>query len=207
MNAEEQRQAERREGDCLDRFEGDNPGQQRRTAVRHARAMPMCLALRNLPDLSASRGCTVLLCLLHRSGVIADRQAVGLTSVSPWVEPCSCGLHASVSIARNSTRTIPVRVARPKATRFFRTGSTSRSGAGGVVPAGEGSDGDSQGIGKSIPDAGFAVQKPDPAQTGPATRASDHVPNLDFDGAKEHKPAARTRLNQAHLEEPRALRC
>ena len=33
------------------------------------------------------------------------------------------------------------------------------------------------------------------AGTGPLTRASDHVPNLDFDDAKEHKPAARTRLN------------
>src|SRR5689334_19229756 len=31
-------------------------------------------------------------------------------------------------------------------------------------------------------------------QGEPRTRASDHVPNLDFDEAKEHKPAARTRL-------------
>jgi hypothetical protein len=63
-------------------------------------------------------------------------------------------------------------------------------------PAGQGSDGENQGIGKSI---GRWIRggKSDSAESGPLTRASDHVPNLDFDGAKEHKPAARTRLNQA----------
>jgi len=63
-------------------------------------------------------------------------------------------------------------------------------------PTGEGSDRDGEGIGKSI-GRWIRGQKSEAAQTGPATRASDHVPNLDFDGAKEHKPAARTRLNQA----------
>ena len=63
-------------------------------------------------------------------------------------------------------------------------------------PAAEDSNGDGEGIGKSI---GRWIRggKSDQEHTGPLTRASDHVPNLDFDGAKEHKPAARTRLSQA----------
>jgi hypothetical protein len=63
-------------------------------------------------------------------------------------------------------------------------------------PSSETSNRDGEGIGKSI---GRWIRggKSDPAQSGPLTRASDHVPNLDFDRAKEHKPAARTRLNQA----------
>jgi hypothetical protein len=62
-------------------------------------------------------------------------------------------------------------------------------------PSSETSNRDGEGIGKSI---GRWIRggKSDEAQGGPLTRASDHVPNLDFDGAKEHKPAARTRLNQ-----------
>ena len=62
-------------------------------------------------------------------------------------------------------------------------------------PADEGSDRDGEGIGKSI-GRWIRGEKPD-AHTGPSTRASDHVPNLDFDGAKEHKPAARPRVNPA----------
>jgi hypothetical protein len=58
-----------------------------------------------------------------------------------------------------------------------------------------------EGIGKAI-GRWFRGDKPDPAQEGPLTRASDHVPNLDFDEAKEHQPAARTRLN-ADLSKPR----
>jgi hypothetical protein len=62
-------------------------------------------------------------------------------------------------------------------------------------PAGQAADGDNQGIGKSI--GRWIRRNKADSQSGPLTRASDHVPNLDFDGAKEHKPAARTRLNQA----------
>jgi hypothetical protein len=62
-------------------------------------------------------------------------------------------------------------------------------------PAGEAPDRDGEGIGKSI-GRWIRGERPD-GHTGPATRASDHVPNLDFDGAKEHKPAARMRLNKA----------
>ena len=47
------------------------------------------------------------------------------------------------------------------------------------------------GIGKSI---GRWVRGQKPEQAGPMTRASDHVPNLDFDESKTHKPAARSRL-------------
>ncbi len=61
-------------------------------------------------------------------------------------------------------------------------------------PAGQGSDSGGEGIGKSI-GRWLRGAKADPAQAGPLTRASDHVPNLDFDEAKEHQPAARTRLN------------
>ena len=59
-------------------------------------------------------------------------------------------------------------------------------------PAGQAGGG--EGIGKSI-GRWFRGNKSDSAQTGPLTRAADHVPNLDFDEAKEHKPAARSRLN------------
>jgi hypothetical protein len=51
-----------------------------------------------------------------------------------------------------------------------------------------------EGIGKSI-GRWLRGGKSDPSQAGPLTRASDHVPNLDFDESKEHQPAARTRLN------------
>ena len=61
-------------------------------------------------------------------------------------------------------------------------------------PSGEGSKGDGEGIGRSI---GRWIRGGKSDQSGPLTRASDHVPNLDFDGAKEEKPAARTRLAQA----------
>jgi hypothetical protein len=60
-------------------------------------------------------------------------------------------------------------------------------------PAGQGSD-RGEGIGKSI-GRWFRGNKSDSAKAGPLTRAADHVPNLDFDEAKEHQPAARTRLN------------
>jgi hypothetical protein len=60
-------------------------------------------------------------------------------------------------------------------------------------PAGQGSD-RGEGIGKSI-GRWLRGNKSDSAKAGPLTRAADHVPNLDFDEAKEHQPAARTRLN------------
>jgi hypothetical protein len=50
------------------------------------------------------------------------------------------------------------------------------------------------GIGKSI-GRWIRGKKGDQAHSGPLTRASDHVPNLDFDESKEHKPAARRRLD------------
>ena len=77
--------------------------------------------------------------------------------------------------------------------RFSRTGCTWRNGAAGGVLRGRARTG-GEGIGKSI-GRWFRGDKSDPAQAGPLTRASDHVPNLDFDEAKEHQPAARTRLN------------
>jgi hypothetical protein len=61
-------------------------------------------------------------------------------------------------------------------------------------PAAQASDGSGDGIGRSI-GRWFRGDKPDSSQPGPLTRASDHVPNLDFDDAEEQKPAARTRLN------------
>src|SRR5262249_29165612 len=61
-------------------------------------------------------------------------------------------------------------------------------------PAGQAGDDGGDGIGKSI---GRWLRGDKSDQAGPLTRASDHVPNLDFDESKEHKPAARTRLNAA----------
>ena len=63
-----------------------------------------------------------------------------------------------------------------------------------------GPTGSDEGIGASI---GRWIRGQKTGQEGPATRASDHVPNLDFDESKEHKPAARTRLN-AGLSKNRA---
>ena len=67
-------------------------------------------------------------------------------------------------------------------------------------PAGQSSDRGSDGIGKSI-GRWIRRDKSAPAE-GPLTRASDHVPNLDFDEAEEQKPAARTRLNQNLSKKP-----
>ena len=58
---------------------------------------------------------------------------------------------------------------------------------------------DGDGIGRSI---GKWIRGAKPESTGPLTRASDHVPNLDFDDAKEHQPAARTRLNPNLSKKP-----
>jgi hypothetical protein len=60
------------------------------------------------------------------------------------------------------------------------------------------------GIGSSI-GRWIRGKKGDPEQTGPATRAADHVPRLDFedDLKDQQKPAARTRLN-ADLSKTRA---
>jgi hypothetical protein len=65
-------------------------------------------------------------------------------------------------------------------------------------PAGKGSDAE-DGIGRSI---GRWIRGQKPESDGPLTRASDHVPNLDFDDAKEHQPAARTRLNPNLSKKP-----
>ena len=65
-------------------------------------------------------------------------------------------------------------------------------------PSGKDSDSD-EGIGRSI---GRWIRREKPESAGPLTRASDHVPNLDFDNAKEHKPAARTRLNPNLSKKP-----
>ena len=66
-------------------------------------------------------------------------------------------------------------------------------------PATESPDSGSEGIGRSIV---RWIRRDKPVATGPLTRASDHVPNLDFDDAKEHKPAARTRLNPDLSKKP-----
>ena len=68
-------------------------------------------------------------------------------------------------------------------------------------PAGQDSDKNGEGIGRSI---GRWIRggKPGTGPEGPLTRASDHVPNLDFDAAEEHKPAARTRLNPGLSKKP-----
>lgn len=61
-------------------------------------------------------------------------------------------------------------------------------------PAGQGSDGNT-GIGGSI-GRWIRGKKADQEHGGPATRAADHVPQLDFgDDLKDQQPAARTRLN------------
>ena len=60
-------------------------------------------------------------------------------------------------------------------------------------PATQPGDGIGAGLGKSI--GRWIRGSKDAAPAGPLTRASDHVPNLDFDESKEQKPAARTRLN------------
>jgi hypothetical protein len=56
-------------------------------------------------------------------------------------------------------------------------------------------EGSGKGLGRSL--GQWLRRDKASAHAGPRTRASDHVPNLDFDEAeaKEHKPAARTRLN------------
>ena len=59
-----------------------------------------------------------------------------------------------------------------------------------ATPQGSGGDGTS--VGKSI--GRWIRGGKDAAHAGPLTRASDHVPNLDFDESKAHKPAARSRL-------------
>jgi hypothetical protein len=58
-------------------------------------------------------------------------------------------------------------------------------------PTAQRSDGSKTGAGRSI---GRWLRGEKPAQAGPATRASDHVPQLDFDDVKD-QPAARTRLD------------
>ena len=78
--------------------------------------------------------------------------------------------------------------------RFSRTGCTWRNGAAGGVQRAQGSDRAAKASASRLA-AGFEATSPIPRKAGPLTRASDHVPNLDFDEAKEHQPAARTRLN------------
>ena len=63
--------------------------------------------------------------LLQPAAAAADiTDRAGLAIFFPLLgSSCNCGLHAFVSIARSSTRTMPVRVARRKAMPFCRTGS------------------------------------------------------------------------------------
>jgi hypothetical protein len=65
-------------------------------------------------------------------------------------------------------------------------------------PSGKAPDSE-DGIGRSI---GRWIRGQKTASAGPLTRASDHVPNLDFDNSKEHQPAARTRLNPGLSKKP-----
>src|SRR5438552_2073857 len=55
--------------------------------------------------------------------------------------------------------------------------------------------GASSSVGRSL-GRWFRSDKREAARSGPLTRASDHVPQLDFnDELKDQQPAARTRLN------------
>jgi hypothetical protein len=67
-------------------------------------------------------------------------------------------------------------------------------------PSGKAQDSE-EGIGRSI-GRWIRGEKANAEHTGPLTRASDHVPNLDFDDSKEHQPAARTRLNPGLSKKP-----
>lgn len=67
------------------------------------------------------------------------------------------------------------------------------------LPAGQ-ADKSGEGIGRSI--GRWIRGQKSAAPAGPLTRASDHVPNLDFDDSKEHQPAARTRLNPNLSKKP-----
>jgi len=59
-------------------------------------------------------------------------------------------------------------------------------------PGAQRSDGGVRRVGRTF-GRWFRGEKEEPAYSGPLTRASDHVPKLDFDDLKE--PAARTRLD------------